>query len=289
MWPAVEYLRLNDRRGSAYCRNLGLRRASGDLVLFLDSDVAFLSDGTLATMTDVIRADPTYGQVGGEAIVGRHGTPTHLVGRNLVPATGASRWHFVSATTAQPGERFDCDYLPTSNCMMRREVALRLNGFDDAYLDVGEDKDFGYRMMTLGLRSCIARGTVVDHRFSSTGRGHGGLGKHYRTQIRFCMRHFGTAAAVSAACQLAWSGLQRGGRRAPSSGDPDLWHFEARYRAEVLGLSPSPHLGSRVVEAWHAGNALLAALLWNLVRRRGLHTEGSVYLNLREPAAAEHQ
>ena len=282
--PVVTYTRLDRHRGSAYCRNLGLLQAHGAIVLFLDSDVTFLSETTLEAMAEVIRTDPECGQIGGEAIVDCDGTLKYVFGRHLEPSTGTSRWCFVSVENAKPRERFECDYLPTSNCMMRRDVALRLNGFDDAYPGVGEDKDFGYRVMTSGFRSYAMPETVVNHHFSSTGRGRTGLRKYYRTQIRFCLRYHGLASTVGTACRMAWRGRRAPDRSRHRTDDPDIRQFEMSHQANVLGLVPSPHLGGRLANIWHAGWTLLLALLWNLVSRRGLRGGGSAYLNLRDQA-----
>src|SRR4051794_627784 len=37
-----KYFRNDRRRGSAYCKNLGIDRSSADFLLFLDSDIEFL-------------------------------------------------------------------------------------------------------------------------------------------------------------------------------------------------------------------------------------------------------
>ncbi len=193
--PQVTYVRTDVPRGSAFAKNLGLSLAEGEFVLFLDSDVTFLSNTTLQTMVATMSDDLQCGQVGGEAIVDCAEKVKFIFGRHIDKKTGMSRIRFIPAEQAG-SRRFRCDYVPTSNCMVRRDVALHVCGFDDAYSSVGEDKDFGYRVKQLGLRSYVLSDSAVWHHFSTTGRTDSGLRKQFRTQIRFILRHFGLSGVV---------------------------------------------------------------------------------------------
>ena len=274
------YLRLEQQRGSAYCKNLGLQHAHGEFVLFLDSDVTFISDTTLTTMMQFMQTIPECGQVGGEAIVDDSGRPKFIFGRRLDTKTGASAWQFIPIDHATPRmTRFECDYVPTSNCMVRRDVALQVRGFDDAYLGLGEDKDFGYRVKRMGYQSYVLPDSVVHHHFSPKGRTHSGLTKAFRTQIRFTMRHFGYVQTMKMATATFLRPLLGNARKRCDNADVDIQRFEEHHRTNLLRLQQPTGLVSEILQECYRGYLFLSALLWNLFKRRGLRRDGSIHFS----------
>jgi GT2 family glycosyltransferase len=273
------YLRMSQHRGSAYCKNAGMLLSHGEIVWFLDSDVEFLSTDTMSNMVKIIFSMNGCGVVGGEAILDSSGALRFIFGRNIDRSTGKSRPDYFKLESVDSGGHFvEYDYVPTSNCMISKEVALTVGGFDDAYPTLGEDKDFGYRVQSLGLRTCVSRDTVVQHRFSQMGRTANGLAKVYRTQLRFVARHFGLPS-------LAWTVIDElkninrsvvGPRASINSQADEIREFERHYVQQVLGLS-SPERPARrdfVVRTWQ----LASALVWVLWNRKGLTSFGSYRL-----------
>jgi colanic acid/amylovoran biosynthesis glycosyltransferase len=289
--PEITYARLDVPRGSGFARNLGLSRAEGELVWFLDSDVSFLSETTLLAMVSMLGGDPGCGQVGGEALVDAEGRVTRVFGRHLRATTGASFIRFVPACPSSSGPaamridsseaplRFECDYIPTSNCMVRRDVAWQVGGFDDAHSGVGEDKDFGFRVKQLGLRSYVAADTVVLHHFSPTGRTGGGLRRHFRTQVRFVARHFGfggVARMLAVVIAEAAAGRRRVGAEVE---DSDAGRFRARYREVVLGVASPRRAVSAVGQTLSHAFQFVCALAWALSTARLPRRAGSVHFD----------
>jgi len=271
-------IRLKRRYGSAYCKNLGLLNAEGEYVLFLDSDIEFITRSTVSSMLRAVKTIPNCGQVGGEAIVDCQGQLRYVFGRNIDLQIGASRCDYVPIVdSASPNEVWEFDYIPTSNCMMRRKTAWDLGGFDDAYPCLGEDKDFGYRVKKLGLRNYVLRDSVVIHRFSVTGRPKNVLRNQYRTQIRFYMRHFGVNATVKMVLRQTQNQLCKCIRpvQGACEADPAIRRFEDHYREAILRLRGNEGAVGKVREALRCVWTFLAAFLWNLVRRDGLHQPGS--------------
>jgi GT2 family glycosyltransferase len=275
-------IRLERRYGAAYAKNLGALTGKSGLVLFLDSDTVLVNQRAVSAMIEVIENHPECGSVGGEAIVGEDQSPVFVFGRNIDLGDGSSRCDYVPVRDAEAAELNRFDYLPTSNCLTRRSLVLALLGFDDAFLDLGSDKDFGFRLHKSGLRSYVTPTTVVDHRFSPSHREGDALYNQCRTQLRFVVRHMG----MRQACQLVIPGVQ-GNRRKPSS--PNEYHplvqaFEEHLRQNVLRLDRSAGLLSFAFPTNRL--TMVRAFIWTLLHLKGIRREGSIRLRRQFIASA---
>jgi GT2 family glycosyltransferase len=144
-------LRTETNRGPACARNLGAAAASGDIVLFLDSDVCVHPD-TLGRVAARFEANPEL-----DAVFGSYDDSPAAPGlvsqfRNLlhcfVHQTSNSRaWTFWSGCGA-----------------IRRPVFLQHDGFDIAYRQPSiEDIELGYRLTGAGHRIMLDRTIQVKH------------------------------------------------------------------------------------------------------------------------------
>jgi glycosyltransferase involved in cell wall biosynthesis len=124
----------SDGRGPAAVRNMGWRRAKGDLVCFLDDDVV-VDPGWARAMRDAHEAHP-------EAV---------LQGRTEPHPGEAPRQDAFSRSRAVTA--FDWNY-PTCNIAYPRALLERLGGFDEAYrFASAEDTDLGWRAREAGAPS----------------------------------------------------------------------------------------------------------------------------------------
>jgi glycosyltransferase involved in cell wall biosynthesis len=120
-----------DGRGPAAVRNIGWRRAKGELVCFLDDDVV-VDPGWAGAMLEAHEAHP-------DAVLQGHTEP-HPDEAPRQDAFSRSR-----AVTA-----FDWNY-PTCNIAYPRSLLDRLDGFDEAYrFASAEDTDLGWRAREIG-------------------------------------------------------------------------------------------------------------------------------------------
>ena len=128
------------RRGPAATRNIGWRRARAPIVAFTDDD-------TVPQPEWLARGVAAFAQ-GADAVTGRivmplPPTPTDYE-RN---EQGLERAEFV-----------------TANCFVRRDVLLRLGGFDESFrLPWREDSDLHFRLLEAGCRIVRASDAVVVH------------------------------------------------------------------------------------------------------------------------------
>jgi glycosyltransferase involved in cell wall biosynthesis len=135
------------RRGPAAARNAGVRAASGSIVVFCDADDE-VAPGWLAAMAGAL---------------GTH----DLVAARLEHERLNEPWA-IPVRNPQPG-LLDTDppFLPYSFCAalgVRRAVHEALGGFDETFVDGGEDRDYCYRAQLSGVPLVLVPDAVVHYR-----------------------------------------------------------------------------------------------------------------------------
>lgn len=140
-------------------RNLGIVRATGAIVAFLDDD-SLAYPGWLEALLGAFD-DAQVGCAGGRAIDPTEPTladPT-LVGRLLADGTRIDNFN------ADPGRRLEVDRVRGCNMAFRRDLLVRLCGFDRAYTgsNVNEAGDMCLRVKRAGYKVVYEPRAVVDH------------------------------------------------------------------------------------------------------------------------------
>jgi GT2 family glycosyltransferase len=137
--------------GPAKARNLGALHATGDLVFFVDSDVAIAQDA-MARIQTAFSCDPeisgvigSYDDAPGEA--------------NFLSQYKNLFHHYVHQNANEEASTF------WSGCgSVRRKVFLQLGGFDAQYRKPCiEDIEFGYRMKQAGCRIRLLKTLQCKH------------------------------------------------------------------------------------------------------------------------------
>ncbi len=133
------YVRVGERpAGPAAARNLGARLARGDVLVFVDSDVAVHAD-TLARIAALMSAHPEL-----DALFGSYDAAPFEQG--LVSRYKNLLHHYVHQNGVQEAGTF------WAGCgAIRREVFLRLDGFSERYARPSiEDIELGMRLRAAG-------------------------------------------------------------------------------------------------------------------------------------------
>lgn len=161
-FTGVQYLRNPDGFGRmTTSRNLGIKRANGDILAFVDDD-AFAHPGWLAALRAAFQ-DPQVGAVGGRALNHRPDEGTRGVEQvgQLLPS-GVLTGNFA----ADPGRTIEVHHVMGCNMAYRREVVAQLGGFREDYTGISglrEDTDMCLRVRQLGYRILFVPGACVDH------------------------------------------------------------------------------------------------------------------------------
>ncbi|HSL30373.1 MAG TPA: glycosyltransferase family 2 protein [Anaerolineales bacterium] len=137
--------------GPARARNLGSARAQGDILLFLDADVTVHAN-TLALIERHFSEHPETA-----ALFGSYDDqPPH---RSLVSLYKNLQHHFVHHHS-----QADASTFWTGVGAIRREVFLRLGGFDESYGQPSiEDIELGVRLKAAGYRIRLCPDVQVTH------------------------------------------------------------------------------------------------------------------------------
>ena len=208
-FDGVDYIHSNAGFGHmTYGRNLGLARATGDFVAFLDDD-AFAHEGWLAALIEPY-ADPTIGGVGGRALNGLPGEASigiERIGRIL--RTGEVTGNF----GADPGRVIEVDHIIGCNMSWRREVLARLGPLREVYrgTEAREDTDISLRVRSLGYRILFNPAAVVDHIGAprAVGNRFGPLGTYYgsRNTVLLYVLNYGLLSRLVWATVVASLGV----------------------------------------------------------------------------------
>jgi cellulose synthase/poly-beta-1,6-N-acetylglucosamine synthase-like glycosyltransferase len=148
---AVRVLKTGRQRGPAAARNLGVREALGEILVFLDADVCVHEDA-LERIADAFASDTTL-----DAIIGSYDDSPACPGfcsqfRNLMHC-------FVHQTGRRQASTF------WTGCgAVRKYVFVMLGGFDERYrVPSMEDVELGYRMAMAGRKVILDRAVLVKH------------------------------------------------------------------------------------------------------------------------------
>lgn len=161
-YPGVISHRIGDVPFSmVLSRNIGISRARGDVVAFIDDD-CFVLPGWLGALARAFD-DPQVAAAGGRVIYHpwkpcNHGPPiaTLDLHNDIV-------WAEWDRTLDHP---IDVPHLPGGNCAVRRSVAIAVGGFDTNFIGSAnhEETDFFLRVSKNGGRIVFVPAAVVEHR-----------------------------------------------------------------------------------------------------------------------------
>lgn len=142
---------LNENAGPAKARNEGARRATGDILFFIDSDVVAKRD-TIERVAEAFQSDPRL-----DALIGSYDDEPGS--RDFL----SQYKNLMHCYVHQNGRRKASTFW--SGCgAIRRDLFLEMNGFDESYeRPCIEDIELGYRLMMQGRTVMLDPGLQVKH------------------------------------------------------------------------------------------------------------------------------
>lgn len=149
---ADKVLRLEKKSGSAEARNFGVEHAEGEIIFFVDADVAVKKD-SIIFLQKFFRQNPDYVAVIGSYDDSPSEQDFFSQYRNLIHHYFHQVGHFESETF-------------WSGCgAVKKNVFLEINGYDgNRYARPSvEDIEFGYRLREKGYRIRLERGFQAKH------------------------------------------------------------------------------------------------------------------------------
>lgn len=154
--PPVSYVK-QPNQGPASARNLGARRARGDLLVFTDADCAPERNW----LTEMCRPfAESHGQV--SAVKGAYRTRQKSVIAKFAQLEFESRYRKLQ-------ESQYVDMIDTYSAAFKRDVFLSFGGFDTRFpVANNEDVEFSYRMAAQGIKMVFNPNAIVYHRHPDT-------------------------------------------------------------------------------------------------------------------------
>ncbi len=163
-FPKVKLIKNPKNMGTSIAKNQGVAISTGSLVLFLDSDIEMTHDKCISNMVKIMSENLEIGALGGEA----YKTPNGVITKRKEITPNCETSTYIMETDNY--QLYECGYVATCNCMMRKSDLEKCNGFDNDIIYAGEDKEIGYKLRKLGLKSVVDSRCLVYHYVSQKSR-----------------------------------------------------------------------------------------------------------------------
>lgn len=152
-FPELRVVDASAKQGAAYARNVGVKAATGDVVLFCDADDE-VGEGWLAAMAVALR---------------EHDFVAARIDRERLNPSWVKRSRSFDGLLDS-----DPPFLPYSFSAalgVRRSKHLAVGGFDETFTVSCEDRDYCYRLQLAGTRLHLVSDAVIHYRLRDTFRG----------------------------------------------------------------------------------------------------------------------
>ena len=254
--PGVIVVETDGNIGFSRAVNLGAERATGDILLVLNSDTE-VGEGAFTALTAAFSDDTTLG-IGGAELIGPDGAPQWRAGK--WPTTS---WLFAQASGLGPvlsripgrglvnsggaGETGGVDWVTGAAMAIRREVWESRGPFDIGYRFYCQDLDLCFGARRAGWSVAVIPGfRVLHHHGATISVVSGASGVFHPAHlwsdlVRFIGKREGADAAARAAAVLsAGARIRLAGRAVAGafSPDRDAWNRDSDgYREGLIALS----------------------------------------------------
>lgn len=180
-FPRVRLITHDANRGNTAAYNTGVAAATGDTLVFVDSDV-LIGEGVLEELDHVLVTTPSAGAVGALLVYPQTNTIQHA-------GVAFDRWVVTHVYTGR--RRDEVVFAPLEErqavtaalLACRRETYGRVGGFDETYRDGLEDIEFCLRCRDAGLTNYLLSRTASFHLESATR----GPYKHIRRTFNYAI------------------------------------------------------------------------------------------------------
>jgi GT2 family glycosyltransferase len=207
-FPQVKLVCNSENVGFSAGNNIGLRAATGDVLILLNQDTV-VHEGWLAALVTAL-ADPTIGLVGCKMLY-PDGTIQHAGAYLYGPRGESDHIGRYEQDTGQYDQAQDVEFVTGASIALTRSTLVKIGPLDEGFVPAYyEDTDWCYRARQVGLRVVYCPSAVVTHHESTSIAGAGYVQKailHYG-RLRFLFKHkpLTWLQAEFAPAELDWAG-----------------------------------------------------------------------------------
>jgi GT2 family glycosyltransferase len=146
LFPGVRCFKLERNRGVAGARNYGVQKAHGEICVFLDDDAVLAGRDALEKVMAYFRSDSRLAGIAFKIVRPGNGREEY----KSIPRADKKSIH----------EDYECSYFCGAGFAVRRSTFLETGMFWDPLFFIGEELDFGYRLLRRGYKilrvSCVS-------------------------------------------------------------------------------------------------------------------------------------
>jgi len=221
-FPEVKLVRLEHNRGFSAGNNVGLKYASGEYLLLLNSDTEVRGDA-LTIMCNLMDADASIGALGAQLL-----NPDGSIQASCraFPSYRTALFHRKSLLTKLfPRNRYSSQYLMTDSdraqsmevdwvigaCLMtRRQVLEEVGPLDEGFFMYAEDVDWCYRMRQAGWKVVYEPSAKVMHHYEKSARKapYRMTVERHMSMWRFYRKHYSKGIALLDVATMVGIGLR---------------------------------------------------------------------------------
>jgi GT2 family glycosyltransferase len=191
-YPQVRLIRNERNLGFAAGNNVGLRAATGDVLVLLNQDTV-VQAGWLAALTEALQKYPDVGVVGAK-VLNMDGHTLQHAGGYIEPdlALGQHYGHG-EMDRGQYNNARQVEFVTGAAMAFKREVLSKVGELDEGFFPgYFEDVDFCYRAREANYTVWYAPQAVLYHHESASMRedSYRGHCYYYRNRLRFVLKHY---------------------------------------------------------------------------------------------------
>jgi GT2 family glycosyltransferase len=165
--PNVQIISFDKNYGFAEAYNKALFMVDSEYVAILNNDTETKA-GWLRELVNAIETDPTVAACGSKILLDSdEGTLNHAGGAITILGGGFDVGYKSKDSYRYDRRRF-AGYACGASMLVRRDVFLRIGGFDKDFFSYAEDVDFCWRAWLYGYKVIYVPTSVVYHRFGAT-------------------------------------------------------------------------------------------------------------------------
>lgn len=167
-FPGIKILQLEKNYGFAEGCNLGVEKAQGDYIVFLNNDTKVDAHW----LKELLVAKETYGEnhiYSSKVLFYDEPGTLNTIGGMITPMGSGLDMNFGKEDIAEYNNVRFVGSPSGCSMLLKKSLFLEMGGFDNDYFAYLEDVDFGWRCWLRGHKTYYIPESIVYHKYGSTG------------------------------------------------------------------------------------------------------------------------